>query len=174
MISLLDYGAGNVRSLRNAISALGFSLTEIERPEDILKAERLIFPGVGAFGAAMQRLHAQGYVEPLKQYLAEGRPFFGICIGLQTLFEGSEESPGIPQIRPTGKWKSRQEAGTGPGPAFTHRFGAAVRSPHGLERCTPDAHFTPVCGLRRGEALFRSLLPSRARPGECRLDTGHH
>ena len=69
MISLLDYGAGNVRSLRNAIQALGFSLTEIERPEDILKAERLIFPGVGAFGAAMQRLHAQGYVEPLKQYL---------------------------------------------------------------------------------------------------------
>ncbi len=98
MISLLDYGAGNVRSLRNAIQALGFSLTEIERPEDILKAERLIFPGVGSFGAAMQRLHAQGYVEPLKQYLAEGRPFFGICIGLQTLFEGSEESPGIPGL----------------------------------------------------------------------------
>jgi glutamine amidotransferase/cyclase len=98
MISLLDYGAGNVRSLRNAIHALGFSLTEIERPEDILKAERLIFPGVGAFGAAMQRLHAQGYVEPLKAYLAEGRPYFGICIGLQTLFEGSEESPGVPGL----------------------------------------------------------------------------
>jgi glutamine amidotransferase/cyclase len=98
MISLLDYGAGNVRSLRNAIHALGYSLTEIERPEDILKAERLIFPGVGAFGAAMQRLHAQGYVEPLKAYLAAGRPFFGICIGLQTLFEGSEESPGIPGL----------------------------------------------------------------------------
>ena len=98
MISLLDYGAGNVRSLRNAIQALGFSLTEIERPEDILKAERLIFPGVGAFGAAMQRLHAQGYVEPLKAYLAEGRPYLGICIGLQTLFEGSEESPGVPGL----------------------------------------------------------------------------
>ncbi len=98
MISLLDYGAGNVRSLRNAIQALGFSLTEIEGPEDILKAERLIFPGVGAFGAAMARLHAQGYVEPLKAYLAEGRPFFGICIGLQTLFEGSEESPGVPGL----------------------------------------------------------------------------
>ncbi|NEV60983.1 imidazole glycerol phosphate synthase subunit HisF [Thiorhodococcus minor] len=95
MISLLDYGAGNVRSLRNAIHALGFTLTEIERAEDILKAERLIFPGVGAFGAAMERLHRLGYVEPLKAYLAEGRPYLGICIGLQTLFEGSEESPGV-------------------------------------------------------------------------------
>jgi len=98
MISLLDYGAGNVRSLRNAIHALGFSLTEIERPEDILKAERLIFPGVGAFGAAMERLHRLGYVEPLKAYLEAGRPYLGICIGLQTLFEGSEESPGVPGL----------------------------------------------------------------------------
>ncbi|EXJ16633.1 imidazole glycerol phosphate synthase HisHF [Imhoffiella purpurea] len=95
MISLLDYGAGNVRSLRNAIQALGFTLTDIERPEDILKAERLIFPGVGAFGAAMERLHRLGYVEPLKEYLAADRPFLGICIGLQSLFEGSEECPGV-------------------------------------------------------------------------------
>jgi glutamine amidotransferase/cyclase len=95
MISLLDYGAGNVRSLRNAIHALGFELTEIERPADILKAEHLIFPGVGAFGAAMERLHSLGYVEPLKEYLAAGRPYLGICIGLQTLFEGSDESPGV-------------------------------------------------------------------------------
>jgi len=98
MISLLDYGAGNVRSLRNAIHALGYSLTEIERPEDILKAERLIFPGVGAFGAAMERLHRLGYVEPLEAYLAAGRPYLGICIGLQALFEGSEESPGVPGL----------------------------------------------------------------------------
>ncbi len=98
MISLLDYGAGNVRSLRNAIQALGFALTEIERPSDILKAERLIFPGVGAFGAAMERLRRLGYIEPLKEYLAADRPFLGICIGLQSLFEGSEESPGIPGL----------------------------------------------------------------------------
>lgn len=98
MISLLDYGAGNVRSVRNAIQALGFSLTEIKRPEDILKAERLIFPGVGAFGAAMERLQRLGYVEPLRAYLAADRPFLGICIGLQTLFEGSDESPETPGL----------------------------------------------------------------------------
>jgi glutamine amidotransferase/cyclase len=95
MISLLDYGAGNVRSLRNAVRKLGHELTDVSRPEEILQAQRLIFPGVGSFGAAMQRLHALGYVEPLRQYLREGRPFFGICIGLQCLFEGSEESPGV-------------------------------------------------------------------------------
>ncbi len=95
MISLLDYGAGNVRSLRNAIRRLGFEITDISRPQEILKAERLIFPGVGAFGAAMQRLHSLGYAEPLKEYLSAGRPFLGICIGLQCLFEGSEESPGV-------------------------------------------------------------------------------
>ncbi|MGE5153175.1 MAG: imidazole glycerol phosphate synthase subunit HisF [Bdellovibrio bacteriovorus] len=98
MISFLDYGAGNVRSLRNAIHALGYPLTEIERPEDILKAERLIFPGVGAFGATMERLHRLGYVEPLKAYLAAGRPYLGICLGLQILFEGSEESPQVPGL----------------------------------------------------------------------------
>ncbi|NCC37863.1 MAG: imidazole glycerol phosphate synthase subunit HisF [Gammaproteobacteria bacterium] len=98
MISLLDYGAGNVRSLRNAIHALGFDLTEITHPADILKAERLIFPGVGAFGAAMERLRQLGYVEPLREYLAAGRPYLGICIGLQTLFEGSDESPGVPGL----------------------------------------------------------------------------
>ncbi len=95
MISLLDYGAGNVRSVRNAIAKLGFELTDIRRPADILAADYLIFPGVGAFGAAMQRLDALGYTEPLKAYLAADRPFLGICIGLQSLFEGSEESPGV-------------------------------------------------------------------------------
>jgi imidazole glycerol-phosphate synthase len=95
MISLLDYGAGNVRSVRNAIQALGYRVTDITCPDDILRAERLIFPGVGAFGAAMERLQHLGYIEPLKEYLAANRPFFGICIGLQVLFDGSDESPGV-------------------------------------------------------------------------------
>jgi len=95
MISLLDYGAGNVRSVRNAIRKLGYELKDIVTPEDILAAERIIFPGVGSFGSAMQRLHLMGVFEPLKEYLLAGRPFLGICIGLQALFEGSDESPGV-------------------------------------------------------------------------------
>jgi glutamine amidotransferase/cyclase len=117
MIALLDYGAGNVRSLRNAIAHLGFDLTDVRRPEDILSAERLVFPGVGAFGAAMERLHQLNYAEPLREYLAAGRPFLGICIGLQSLFEGSEESPGV--------------AGLGLIPGVVRRFPAGALSvPH--------------------------------------------
>jgi glutamine amidotransferase/cyclase len=95
MITLLDYGAGNVRSVRNAIRKLGFAVRDVACPDDIRQAEKLIFPGVGSFGSAMARLTSLGYLAPLKEYLAADRPFFGICLGLQTLFEGSEESPGV-------------------------------------------------------------------------------
>ncbi len=127
MIALLDYGAGNVRSLRNAIHALGFDLTEIERPQQILEAERLILPGVGAFGAAMERLHRLGYVEPLKAYLRAGRPFLGICVGLQILFEGSEESPEVPGL---GIIPGRIERFGGAGLAVPHMGWNAVRLQH--------------------------------------------
>ncbi|ORX47738.1 imidazole glycerol phosphate synthase HisHF [Hesseltinella vesiculosa] len=94
---MLDYGAGNVRSLINAVNHLGYDIQYVKEPQDILKADRLIFPGVGAFGHAMEALHQKGYAEPLKEYIASGRPFMGICVGMQTLFEGSEESdiPGL-------------------------------------------------------------------------------
>ena len=94
MITLLDYGAGNVRSVINAIEFLGAQVDIVRRPDDILSAEKLIFPGVGNFGSMMHILRKEGYVAPLKTYLASGRPFLGICLGLQALFEGSEEAPG--------------------------------------------------------------------------------
>ncbi|MEF3168079.1 MAG: imidazole glycerol phosphate synthase subunit HisF [Deltaproteobacteria bacterium] len=98
MIHLLDYGAGNVRSVRNAIRRLGFEVRNVERASEILDAERLVFPGVGSFGSAMETLRARGYVEPLVRRISEGRPFLGICLGLQTLFEGSDEAPGVPGL----------------------------------------------------------------------------
>jgi glutamine amidotransferase/cyclase len=94
-ITLLDYGAGNVRSVRNAIRKLGYSVQDVRSPEDILTAEKLIFPGVGSFGLVMSRLQERGYVEPLKKRLLENKPFLGICVALQALYEGSEESPGV-------------------------------------------------------------------------------
>jgi glutamine amidotransferase/cyclase len=93
-VTLLDYGAGNVRSVRNAIKQIGYNVKDVAKPEDILQADRLIFPGVGSFGSAMQRLHDLGYVEPLKEYINSNKPFLGICLGLQTLFEGSDEAFG--------------------------------------------------------------------------------
>ncbi len=95
MITLLDYGAGNVRSVRNAITHLGYSVCDVETPSDILTAEKLIFPGVGSFGSVMQRLQKDGLIEPLIERIRLNKPFLGICIALQALFEGSEESPGV-------------------------------------------------------------------------------
>jgi glutamine amidotransferase/cyclase len=95
MITLLDYGAGNVRSVRNAIKKLGFAVLDATCPDDIRRAEKLVFPGVGSFGSAMQRLHDLGYIEPLLAHIRADKPFLGICLGLQTLFAGSEESPGV-------------------------------------------------------------------------------
>jgi len=95
MITLLDYGAGNVRSVINAIEKLGETVRVVSRAEDIETAEKLVFPGVGNFGSMMRILDRKHYTEPLKRYLASGRPFLGICLGLQALFDTSEEAPGV-------------------------------------------------------------------------------
>ncbi|MFZ1985312.1 MAG: imidazole glycerol phosphate synthase subunit HisF [Desulfatitalea sp.] len=94
MITLLDYGAGNVRSVVNAIESLGEQVKTAARAEDILSAEKLVFPGVGAFGNMMQILRAKQFLAPLKEYLLSGRPFLGICLGMHALFEFGEESFG--------------------------------------------------------------------------------
>jgi glutamine amidotransferase/cyclase len=93
MITLLDYGAGNVRSVINAVERLGDRIMVAQTPADIVHAEKLLFPGVGSFGSMMQRLRDRQFVAPLRTYLNSGRPFLGICLGMQALFEGSEESP---------------------------------------------------------------------------------
>ncbi|XVF60343.1 hypothetical protein PTKIN_Ptkin08bG0037500 [Pterospermum kingtungense] len=92
VVTLLDYGAGNVRSLRNTIRYLGFDIQDVRTPKDILNAERLIFPGVGAFASAIDVLTKTGMDEALSTYIKNDRPFLGICLGLQLLFESSEEN----------------------------------------------------------------------------------
>jgi glutamine amidotransferase/cyclase len=98
MITLLDYGAGNVRSLTNALEHLGETVAVVQRPEDIVRAERLVFPGVGNYGALMRTLRERAYVEPLVDYIRSDRPFFGICVALQALFESSEEADEEPGL----------------------------------------------------------------------------
>ena len=95
MITFLDYGAGNVRSVINALESLGEKVRIVTNAREIASAERLVFPGVGNFGSVMQVLDEKKLIEPLQEYLRSNRPFLGICIGLQALFEESEEAPGV-------------------------------------------------------------------------------
>ncbi len=95
MITISDYGAGNVSSVTTAIESLGETVKIVARGEDILSAEKLVFPGVGAFSRMMDTLNRKNYVKPLMAYLDSDRPFLGICVGLQALFEESEEAPGV-------------------------------------------------------------------------------
>ena len=94
MITLLDYGAGNVRSVINAIERLGERVSVVSGIGDILSAQKLVFPGVGNFESMMRILNKKKYIDALKEYLHSGRPFLGICLGLHALFEKSEEAPG--------------------------------------------------------------------------------
>ena len=94
-VYLLDYVAGNIRSLVNAIEKCGYEVAWIRSPGEIESAEKLILPGVGHFGHCMTSLATAGYLPAIKNHLAAGKPFFGICVGLQALFAGSSEAPGV-------------------------------------------------------------------------------
>jgi imidazole glycerol-phosphate synthase len=94
-VSVVDYGAGNVASLLNALAAIGCEVDIINTADEITNARVLIFPGVGSFGACMEVLEQRGWMAALRAYVRADKPYFGICLGMQTLFEASEESPGI-------------------------------------------------------------------------------
>ncbi len=95
MITIIDYDAGNIKSVQKACEAVGEKVIVTQDANEILKANRLILPGVGAFGSAMDRLCSRHLDTVIKEYVASGRPFLGICLGLQLLFEESEENPGV-------------------------------------------------------------------------------
>lgn len=94
MISIIDYGAGNLKSVQKAIAHLGAQSVVTSDADAILSADGVILPGVGSFGDAMEAMLARGLVDVVKQ-AAETKPFLGICLGMQLLFERSEESPGV-------------------------------------------------------------------------------
>lgn len=94
MIAIIDYGVGNLFSVEKAVAALGADVQVTSNVETIEAADKIILPGVGAFGDCMKNLEATGLVPTIKQLVADGRPMLGICVGLQILFDGSEESPG--------------------------------------------------------------------------------
>ena len=95
MIAIIDYDAGNIRSVEKALKFLGQDVKITRDPEEILSAEKVILPGVGAFGDAMGKLKEYGLDQVIRKTAGKGTPFLGICLGLQLLFERSDEAPGV-------------------------------------------------------------------------------
>ncbi|MFN3467707.1 MAG: imidazole glycerol phosphate synthase subunit HisH [Candidatus Brocadiales bacterium] len=91
MIAIVDYGMGNLRSVQKAVERVGFGATLVHSPGELEGAEKLILPGIGAFADAMKGLEERGLVEPIIRHIKQGRPFLGICLGLQLLFSESTE-----------------------------------------------------------------------------------
>lgn len=95
MIAIIDYDAGNIKSVEKALQKLGQDVVITREKEQILAADKVILPGVGAFGDAMKNLNEYGLVEVIHQVVEKRIPFLGICLGLQLLFEKSDESEGV-------------------------------------------------------------------------------
>jgi len=98
VIAIVDYKAGNLTSVKLAFEAIGVEAVITDRPADILKADRVVFPGVGAAGASMRHLSDLKLTEVLRTVVARGTPFLGICVGMQILFDRSEEDGGTPTL----------------------------------------------------------------------------
>ena len=118
MIAVVDYGMGNLRSVSKALEHLGADAQVTHDPKTVRQAHAVILPGVGAFGAAMRELSRHQLVEPIIESIRAGKPYLGICLGLQVLFASSEESPGV--------------AGFGILPGTVRRFpaGSGLKIPH--------------------------------------------
>lgn len=95
MIAIIDYDAGNIKSVEKALLLLGQDVKITSDAREILEADKVILPGVGAFGDAMENLKKRGLHQVIRQVAEKGTPFLGICLGLQLLFERSEEAPGV-------------------------------------------------------------------------------
>jgi imidazole glycerol phosphate synthase glutamine amidotransferase subunit len=124
MIAVVDYGAGNLRSVANALDAVGAAYHVVRTPAALAQARKVILPGVGHFGQMMRALDELDLHSPLRESIGGGIPFLGICLGFQALFEGSEEAPGA--------------AGLGVLAGTVRRFGDGMRIPHmGWNRVVP-------------------------------------
>jgi glutamine amidotransferase len=97
-LTVLDYGAGNLRSVVKAFEHEGVEVRLTSDPAEARRAERLVLPGQGHFGQCMTNLEASGLADAVREHVASGRPFFGICVGMELLFEGSEEAAGVPGL----------------------------------------------------------------------------
>jgi imidazole glycerol phosphate synthase glutamine amidotransferase subunit len=197
VIVVVDYGAGNVRSVAKAFEHEGVRVTLSADPEVARRAERLALPGQGHFGQCMTRLRESGLADAVLEFVATGRPFIGICVGMQLLFEASEEAPGVAglglipgEVRrlrtdlplPHVGWNSVEwirgaeldpvlEGVAGPDPRWfyhVHSYGALeADADHVLGRCTYDDAFASV--VRRGNAWGIQFHPEKSQEDGLRI-----
>ena len=112
MIAIIDYDAGNLKSVEKAFDFIGAECIVTRDKDVILKADKVVLPGVGSFGDAMEKLHKYDLVDTIKAVVANNTPFIGICLGLQLLFEESDETPGDMKVPHMG-WNSLKLSGNG-------------------------------------------------------------
>ena len=158
MITIVDYGAGNLRSVVNAVTKLGYQSKITNNPDEVLSAQTIILPGVGAAADTMQNLKALDMVEPIRQFIAEGRPFFGVCIGLQILFTGTEE----------GGWRECLDAF----PGQVRKLPSGLKIPHMGWNQVKQRGFHPVFESIPDEANFYFVHSYYVEPDDKSLVAG--
>ena len=163
MISIIDYGAGNLRSVQNTLSEIGAAYRLIDSVDEIRQSEKLVLPGVGHFGQMMRAIDAMRLRDPILEYVRGGRPFFGICVGMQGLFESSAEAEGV--------------AGLGIIPGRLQRFGGEARVPHmGWNEIhpAPDSRLLANIGARPfvyfANSYYAPVVPEAAATCEYTVD----
>lgn len=196
-VTVLDYGAGNLRSVVKAFEHEGAEVTLTSDPAEAANAGRLVLPGQGHFGQCMTRLEESGLGEVVREHVAAGRPFLGICVGMQLLFEGSEEAPGVPGLGllpgrverlrtglhlPHVGWNAVEftpgaaedpvlRGVAGPEPRyFYHVHTYAVQDAPGdevLGRCTYDVPFASIVG--RGNVRGIQFHPEKSQEDGLRI-----
>ena len=163
--ALIDYGAGNLSSVANALKALGTTPEIVSSPDALASADRVILPGVGSFGDCMAELGKRGLIAPLRDWLAAGRPYLGICLGYQILFESSEETPGIEGL------------GAVPGKVIRFTDTPGVKIPHmGWNAATPihpEAHCWTGLGATPYFYYVHSYFPVPDEPSIIAATTEH-
>lgn len=193
MVTIVDYGSGNLRSVQKAFESLGIAAAITDDPQRVADAGRLVLPGVGAFGDAMEQLRARGLVEPLVDHLRADRPFLGICMGLQLLFETGWEggrqpglgilagevvrfdpTPGlkIPHMGwNTVEWTRSQGARTSPSDEwfyFVHSYVARPRDPDVIAGIS-DYGGGFCSAVARGRLMATQFHPEKSQSAGMRL-----
>ena len=196
MLGVIDYGGGNIQSVRNALTALKADFIEVNSPQRLHDVSALVFPGQGAFGDSMAALHERQLVEPLREWLRADRPFFGICIGYQVLFESSEEQPGVeglgvfpgrvvkflpePGVKiPHMGWNRAEIVAADPRPweglgaapyfYFVHSYYPAPEDPTLVATTTEYGSIRFASGIQRGQVQATQFHPEKSQANGLKL-----